>query len=101
MAKKAAKKTAGRPKKVVAPAEDFNFGIDEQEDNKPKAAETKPVAAKPVEPKTKRDPRCIGNCPIVPGPFGDKDPLVVEWFKANEPEEFERRYGERKTHLPK
>lgn len=100
MAKKAAKKTAGRPKKVVAPAEDFNFGIDEQE-NETTAEETKPVVAKPVDPKTKRDPRCIGNCPIIPGPFGDKDPQVVEWFKANEPEEFERRYGNRKTHLPK
>ena len=31
--------------------------------------------------------------------LGDKDPKVMEWYEQNDPDEFERRYAGRKTHL--
>ena len=50
----------------------------------------------PVVP-IRKDPRLVGNCPHIPRPeYGDKDPLVVEWYRENEPEAFElggRYYG--------
>ncbi len=35
-------------------------------------------------------------CPITPNPrFGDKDPDVIAWYKANDRDEYERRYAGR------
>jgi hypothetical protein len=31
--------------------------------------------------------------------LGDKTPAVVEWYRDNDPAEYERRYKNRKTHL--
>lgn len=56
---------------------DFAMGV------KPKA---EPVT--PFHPKDIEDPL-----------QGDKTPAVVEWYKANAPEEYKRRYSGRKTHM--
>lgn len=66
------------------------------------AAETSQEVATPPVAKKRRDPRLVGNCPIVPSNgMGDKDPAVVNWFAENEPHQFEDggRYWLRTTHL--
>lgn len=51
-------------------------------------SQPKVVAPMPLHPKKIEDPL-----------QGDKTPAVVEWYKANAPEEYDRRYAGRKTHL--
>lgn len=51
-------------------------------------SQPKVAAPMPLHPKKLEDPL-----------QGDKTPAVVEWYKANAPEEYERRYAGRKTHL--
>jgi hypothetical protein len=37
--------------------------------------------------------------PAINPMLGDKDPVFVEWLKANHPDDFRARYANRKTHL--
>lgn len=38
-------------------------------------------------------------CPPMDPALGDKTPEVVEWYRDHDPEEYQRRYRGRKTHL--
>ena len=64
---------------------------------KDKQVET-PIAGKPM-PKEEDIPEGAPPMPEMDPQGGDKTPAVVEWFKKHWPEEYEKRYKLRKTHL--
>ena len=57
-----------------------------------------PIAGKPM-PKEADLPEGAPPMPDMDPMMGDKTPAVVDWFKQHWPEEYEKRYKLRKTHL--
>ena len=57
-----------------------------------------PIAGKPM-PKEGDIPEGTPPMPEMDPQAGDKTPAIVEWFKKHWPEEYEKRYKLRKTHL--
>lgn len=53
----------------------------------------------PIEDKLPAEVVDIPPCPPEDLRYGDKTPSVVAWFKEHNPDEFARKYANRKTHL--